>query len=583
MKTWKLKLLHGVALGTCLFPWTMSYAAEQEMLWGKIGEYAPLLKKFSLSQTASIPQGLTLPANLNTQKNSVNSFQLLSGFVDDSKKSHVRYDQYYRGLPVWQKQIIYHISSQNNVAVTGSLLKGIEQDVTDLNGKISLDQAKKIAIGKNAIPKNMFAEKIIYFNNETSTKALLAYHISYANKTPEGATIPSYIIDANTGKILKEWNALPTLQNFVAQGPGGTDLDKGEYKYQFGNSMAGLNGLRKIGVLIQNNLCFISNPAFRVINLKNVDEGDLGFTLPMSTADETAHQIQPFVYVCSAPDYVNPNDNGFAPKNHGLSPVNDAAYFVRQTINMLINQYKVQQPIGTDLPLRVLTHLGDYDNAWACGTNCMKSSGVTGSQQLVFGNGNLMFAPLTEGDVVSHEFGHLVTDHHSNLTYLDQSGGLNEAFSDITGVTLDNYERSVLGFNWYTNGADWTIGSGISLNNTPLRSMKDPHMDGHSIATVSEFVPGMNPHYSSGVINRLFYLINTSVNKDWTIQMAYQVMLDANMKYWTPGSTFQDAGCGLLSATEDRHYPTNTLITAMSQVGIICPVSQEKIMEVSSH
>lgn len=582
MKTWKLKKwLHVAALGTCLFPWTMSHAAEQQLLWGNVSNYAPLLKNFSFAQTARIPVGLKLPQNMSAAKNSVNNFQYLSGFVDDSKKSHVRYDQYYQGLPVWQQQVIYHISSQNKTAVTGYVLNGIEKDVTDLNGKISLDQAKKIAIGKNAVPKNIFSEKIIFFDKENSSKALLAYHISYANRTPDGTTIPSYIIDANSGKILKEWNALPTMQDFVGQGPGGTDLDKGEYKYQFGNSMPGLNGLRKIGLLIQNTVCFISNPAFRVINLKNVDEPNLGFTLPISTADETAHEIQPFVFICSAPNYVNPNDNGFAPINHGQSPVNDAAYFVRQTINMWL-KYNITKPVGTDLPVRVMTHLGNYDNAWACGTNCMKMTGVVGNQQLVFGNGQNMFAALTEGDVVSHEFGHLFTDHHANLTYQDQSGGLNEAFSDITGLALDNYERTVLGFNWYTNGADWTIGRAISLTNTPLRSMKDPHMDGHSIANASEFVPGMNPHYSSGVFNHMFYLLNNSPNKDWTIQMAYQVMLDANMKYWTPGSNFRDAGCGVLSAAEDRKYPIASLTSALNQVGVVCPVSHEKIMEVVS-
>ncbi len=579
MKQWKLKkLLQGILLGTCLSPWAISYAAQQELLWGNTQNYSELLKKFALVQPSSNPENLQLAANVSKERNSSNTFQFLKGFVDETQESHVRYDQYYQGIPVWGKQIIYHLSAQKN-AVTGSIIKGIEQDVASIEGKISLDQAKTIAIGKNLVPQHMFAEKIIYFNPTTS-KAMLAYHISYANKTAQGPSIPSFIIDANSGKILQEWNALNTEQKFVGQGPGGSDLNQGIYKYQFGTkAVPGLNAFRKIGLDVQNNICFVSSPGFRVINLKNVAPANLGFGLPVSTADETSHELNAFVYYCSAPDYINTIDNGFAPIHHGISPVNDAAYFVRQTINMFLKQYKLEQPAGPDLPLRVYTHIADYDNSFACGTTCMKNAGITGPQQLVFGNGQALFAPMTGGDVVAHEFGHLVTNHYSTLVYAEQSGGLNEAFSDMTGMALDYYERVVLKMSWYKNGSDWNFGTGIPLNSKAIRYMWNPPLDGMSIDNASKFVAGMDPHLSSGVFNKMFYLLGTS--SDWTLPMAYQVMLDANMKFWSASTNWNDAACGVLSAAEARHYPTNSLIKAFSGVGVMCSVSHDKIMEVA--
>ena len=123
-------LLKGITLGVCLSPWTIIYAAQQEMLWGNASEYAPVLKNFSLIQSSSVPKGVRLPQNVNAQKNSINTFQFQSGLVDYANRSHVRYNQYYQGIPVWQSQLIYHIGSQTTV--TGSLINGLEKDISNL-------------------------------------------------------------------------------------------------------------------------------------------------------------------------------------------------------------------------------------------------------------------------------------------------------------------------------------------------------------------------------------------------------------------------------------------------------------------
>lgn len=571
MKPRKLKrLLQKLVVGACLFPWTIGHAAQQEELWGKTDNYASLLAQFSLTQTKAVPQGLQLPKNSLAQKNSPHVFQFVSGLVDHTQESHARYNQYYQGLAVWQKQLVFHMSPKKGNTVTGSLLRGIEQDVPNLNGKISLDAAKKIALGNNAAPKTMHAEKIIYFDEDVSSKATLAYLISYLTSTADGPSLPAFIIDANNGKIIEQWDALPRADR--GQGPGGVNVDRLSYRkgnYQYGTILLGVNTLAPFPIDVNDaaGKCTVANNAFRVINLQNRTERQLGFRLPVSNMIERQFRLMPFSYACSiANNYVNATDGGFAPINDGLSPINDAAYFIQQTINMYANQYKLSSPAGAMLPIRVFTHLADFDDAFACGPSCMEESGQYGPQQIVFGNGKTQFSPLTDGDGVAHEFSHLVTEQYSNLTYANQPGGMNEAFSDMAGMAMNSYQRDTLNYTWYWDGKDWSTGTSVSKNNKPLRYFDHPSLDGHSIDNKDQFVRGMNVHLSSGVYNRMFYLLSNTTG--WTLPKAFEVILNANMKYWGPGTNFIRGGCGVLQAAKDAGYNLQDVRNAFQQVKI---------------
>ncbi len=75
-------------------------------------------------------------------------------------------------------------------------------------------------------------------------------------------------------------------------------------------------------------------------------------------------------------------------------------------------------------------------------------------------------------DVIAHELTHGVTKYTSDLVYKGQSGALNESFSDIFGVIINN---------WYVNGANsdvstwnWEIAPGWHGGGLPLRDLRDP-------------------------------------------------------------------------------------------------------------
>ncbi|RVU35760.1 M4 family peptidase [Hwanghaeella grinnelliae] len=79
-------------------------------------------------------------------------------------------------------------------------------------------------------------------------------------------------------------------------------------------------------------------------------------------------------------------------------------------------------------------------------------------------------------DVIAHELTHGITETTSNLVYRDESGALNESFSDIFGVMVANWypgEPNALA-NW-----NWEIGSGLGSNGGPMRDMSDPARTSH--------------------------------------------------------------------------------------------------------
>src|SRR3990167_10481966 len=176
---------------------------------------------------------------------------------------------------------------------------------------------------------------------------------------------------------------------------------------------------------------------------------------------------------------------------------------------------------------------------------------------MYFGDGVKLFYPLTSLGVGAHELSHGFTSQHANLTYEKQSGGLNESYSDMAAQAAEYYS---------TGKNSWQIGPEIVKGNGALRYMDDPTKDGKSIAHVRDYNDSLNVHYSSGVFNKVFYLLGTS--DGWDTKKAFDVMVKANMDYWTANSTFAEAACGVAQATNDYHYNIDTVAHAMQIVGL---------------
>jgi vibriolysin len=187
---------------------------------------------------------------------------------------------------------------------------------------------------------------------------------------------------------------------------------------------------------------------------------------------------------------------------------------------------------------------------------------------MTFGDGANTFYPLVSLDVSAHEVSHGFTEQNSNLVYSGQSGGINEAFSDMSGEAAEFYMRG-------TN--DWLVGADIYKSaNGALRYMYDPPLDGRSIGSANDYVNGMDVHYSSGVFNKAFYLLATT--SGWSVQTAFQTFAKANQLYWSSGATFRSAAIGVQDAADDLGFSTADVEAAFNDVdvnlGDVCPAEQ---------
>ncbi|WP_329361585.1 M4 family metallopeptidase [Streptomyces sp. NBC_01483] len=123
---------------------------------------------------------------------------------------------------------------------------------------------------------------------------------------------------------------------------------------------------------------------------------------------------------------------------------------------------------------------------------------------MTYGDGTSSTHALTSLDVAGHEMSHGVTSNTAGLDYSGESGGLNEATSDIFGTGVEFYAANS------TDVGDYLIGEKIDINGdgTPLRYMDEPDKDGGSADSWYSGVGNLDVHYSSGPANHMFYLLS---------------------------------------------------------------------------
>jgi Zn-dependent metalloprotease len=123
--------------------------------------------------------------------------------------------------------------------------------------------------------------------------------------------------------------------------------------------------------------------------------------------------------------------------------------------------------------------------------------------KMTYGDGDgTSFGPLVSLDVAGHEMSHGVTENSAGLTYSGESGGLNEATSDIFGTLVEFHAANA------SDPADYLIGEEFDLkNHLGFRRMDRPSSDGSSLDCWSTNAKNVDVHYSSGIGNHFFYLL----------------------------------------------------------------------------
>jgi Zn-dependent metalloprotease len=160
-----------------------------------------------------------------------------------------------------------------------------------------------------------------------------------------------------------------------------------------------------------------------------------------------------------------------------------------------------------------------------------------------YGDGDgVTYGPLVDLDVAGHEMSHGVTSRSANLTYSGESGGLNEANSDIMGSMVEFYANNALDTPDYLIGEEIYIANVSGSNNQKaLRYMYRPNKDGSSADCWYSTVGSLDVHYSSGPANHFFYLL-----AEGTGAKAYSGM-DHTPSVCKAGDTKSGTGTGSLT------------------------------------
>jgi Zn-dependent metalloprotease len=137
---------------------------------------------------------------------------------------------------------------------------------------------------------------------------------------------------------------------------------------------------------------------------------------------------------------------------------------------------------------------------------------------------------LTTPETVAHELGHgmflhSIDDEWSVAIFFGEFGGISEANSDIIGVVAEFYETTypdAVGNTVPATGGNWTLGENESADGMPYRYFYKPSKDG---ASFDAWFPEINdcdsngfcldPHRTSGPLNRMFYFLSEGVKPSW--------------------------------------------------------------------
>jgi Zn-dependent metalloprotease len=376
--------------------------------------------------------------------------------VDANGTEHVRFNRTYAGLPVIGGDFVVHSRNGQfkfvSVALKSNFRPGL--GVTLHANDAIVEAGVSFGPGFRGVPN---ATKVIYARDIAPT---LAYEVvlkgTTADRTP---TQMHYFIDARTGRILDQWDAVCT----AAVAGTGKSLNLGKVPLTT-DSVAG-GGFQMFDPTRGGNttISYATGAAF-------------------TDADNTWGNYT-----------TSDNASAAADVHYGIAATWD---FYKKTFgrNGIFND-------GKGVNSFVMPRGFNYSNAYWDGTS------------MVYGDGDgVTMKPLVAIDVTGHEMTHGVNQATARLVYSGDAGGLNEANSDILGTMVEFYANNA------ADRGDFLIGEKLFISNPDgtraLRRMFKQDLDGHSFSCYGskKFDPRRllinDPHYTSGVANRFIYLLS---------------------------------------------------------------------------
>jgi Zn-dependent metalloprotease len=378
-------------------------------------------------------------------------FVARGAIVDADGTEHVRFDRTYQGLPVIGGDVVIHSRNGQFRSISLSQRGTLGLPVRPT---LAFDDAVVMAGGDfgsdfTAVPQR---ELVVYAR---AGAPRLAWQVRLSNERAD----TTYIVDAHTAGIIDRWSNRET---------------------------ATANGAAK--TLYSGDVALTTNSVVGGYELRDPSRG------MMRTIDGSNSRTSGQVYKDS--------DNlwGNYTAADKATAAADAQYGAAVTWDYYKNVHGRNGIANNGKGSYSRVHYGfRYANAyWSDACFCM-----------TYGDGDgVNSGPLVSLDIAGHEMSHGVNASAANLIYSGESGGLNEANSDILGTMVEFHADNA------QDTPDYLIGEKIVLGNVSgsadqqaLRYMFDPIRDGRSPSCYASNLGTLDVHFSSGVANRFFYLL----------------------------------------------------------------------------
>ncbi|WP_225852557.1 M4 family metallopeptidase [Micromonospora sp. AMSO12t] len=362
--------------------------------------------------------------------------------------AHTRYTRTYQGLRVYGGDFVIHTTPNGGYA--GSSV-GLDAPLTlPTTAKVSSAAAKKAARAEFSGTLTAVGTPEL-FVDASSGKGRLAWETVVTGWHPDGQTPSRFhvVTDATTGKAVGSYDEIEAVSgtgNSVYSGTVTVDTTLSGSTYQMIDPLRG-NG----------STCDMNNGTSTCTTFTDAD-----------------------------------NTWGTGAASNRQSAAVDAHHGAAKTFDYFKNVHGRNGIFGDGRGVPSRVHYGNnYVNAFWDGS------------RMTYGDGSGNSRPLVSIDVAAHEMSHGVTENvvPGGLTYSGESGGLNEATSDIFGNMVEFYANSS------ADPGDYQVGEKININGngTPLRYMYNPSLDGSSDSCWSTSTRSKDVHYSSGVANHFFF------------------------------------------------------------------------------
>lgn len=454
--------------------------------------------------------------------NAAQELRLFSETAEPTGKKHLRYQQQFQGLDVWGQQLSLHLEKDGIYLVNGRYAP--TPAISNTTPSVTPEAASLVAKKEfgSLAAETSTPQLIIYADHKP---ALLAYKLELTEGINQRWI---YIIDAQTSKILNKISGIHTVGALVSAS---------------GQDLQGQN--QTFNAWLENNTYYLLDPS-----IPSADLGDPINAGPNGKGD---------TFIFNAKNTQQGPFSFFTNTSSSGSWDTTAVSAMQNTLTVyryFLNTFQRKSLDDLDKNLLVIVHAGtNENNAYWNGT------------QMIYGDGDgQTFSSLAKClDVAAHEMTHGVTQHEANLIYQNQSGALNESFSDVFAAMVDR--------------GDWTVGEDCTLVAPGfVRSLKDPsqglppqpaHMTQYKNLLPIPSQDNGGVHINSGIPNRAAYLlaeglsaeaIGTSIGRDKTEKIYYRALTT----YLTASAQFIDARRALIQSAEELHGAGSAEATAVA-------------------